>query len=209
MIADLAEGRDEVGLFTFDQDLHEEQSFTYHPTGIDRAVGSVEPFGTTSLCDAIAATARRFDARLFRSPRHRRLHRRPRHEQQADARGSVCARKLHRCCRVYRGDGVSNRLRATPRPRDQRRAASEGDLRDLAQWTGRGSAVVRLRLKARGCAPFRFSRRLRHQYLIAIEAADDSDWRPIDVRVRDRKLTVRARSGYFNREASPNGRSEK
>jgi hypothetical protein len=40
---------------------------------------------------------------------------------------------------------------------------------------------------------------LREQYLIAIESSTMDEWRPIDVRVRDRRLTVRARSGYFSR----------
>jgi len=43
---------------------------------------------------------------------------------------------------------------------------------------------------------------LRHQYLITIEPAADQEWRPLDIRVRDRKMTVRARSGYFGSRPS-------
>ena len=38
---------------------------------------------------------------------------------------------------------------------------------------------------------------LRHQYLIAFEPGSQPGWHPLEVRMRDRKLTVRARSGYF------------
>ena len=38
---------------------------------------------------------------------------------------------------------------------------------------------------------------LRHQYLLGIEAADDPQWRRIDVKVRRPASTVKARAGYF------------
>ena len=38
---------------------------------------------------------------------------------------------------------------------------------------------------------------LRHQYVLAIEAANSREWRRLDVRVKRRAATVRARSGYF------------
>ena len=37
---------------------------------------------------------------------------------------------------------------------------------------------------------------LRHQYLLAFEAAKAPGWYELDVRTRRRELTVRARSGY-------------
>jgi len=37
---------------------------------------------------------------------------------------------------------------------------------------------------------------LRHQYVIAFEASKDGGWRSLDVRARNKKLTVRARTGY-------------
>jgi len=38
---------------------------------------------------------------------------------------------------------------------------------------------------------------LRHQYVIAFEASNrDGGWRALEVRARDRGLTVRARAGY-------------
>ena len=43
---------------------------------------------------------------------------------------------------------------------------------------------------------------LRHQYVIAIESADRREWRRLDVRVRDERLRVAARGGYFGRETT-------
>jgi hypothetical protein len=37
---------------------------------------------------------------------------------------------------------------------------------------------------------------LRHQYLLAFEASGGAGWKRVEVRARDRDLTVRARSGY-------------
>ena len=38
---------------------------------------------------------------------------------------------------------------------------------------------------------------LRHPYLLGIEAADDPQWRRIDVKVRRPASVVKARAGYF------------
>jgi hypothetical protein len=40
---------------------------------------------------------------------------------------------------------------------------------------------------------------LRQQYVIGVDSASDGAWRRLEVTVRDRRLTVRARSGYFGR----------
>jgi hypothetical protein len=37
--------------------------------------------------------------------------------------------------------------------------------------------------------------------VIAVTSAADDNWRRLEVRVRDRKLVVRARSGYFGRDS--------
>lgn len=55
-------GRDEGALFTFDSALHERQAFTRDLDAVARAFPDVEPFGSTSLYDAIAATARCVEA---------------------------------------------------------------------------------------------------------------------------------------------------
>jgi hypothetical protein len=44
---------------------------------------------------------------------------------------------------------------------------------------------------------------LRHQYLIAFESSGKPGWHPLQVRARDKDLTVRARSGYFAGQSRP------
>jgi Ca-activated chloride channel homolog len=75
---------------------------------------------------------------------------------------------------------------------------SSVDLRELAVWTGGDLVWVTTETEA-VLRSQQILAELRHQYLIAIESARHGEWRPIDVRVRNRKMTVRARSGYFSR----------
>ena len=57
----LHEADDEAGLFTFDSGLHERQGFTADVAKLQAALSDFEPFGTTSLYDATASTATRWD----------------------------------------------------------------------------------------------------------------------------------------------------
>jgi hypothetical protein len=43
---------------------------------------------------------------------------------------------------------------------------------------------------------------LRHQYLLAFEAAKEAGWYELDVKTRRRELTVRARNGYLNSQST-------
>ena len=63
VLSQLHQGQDEVALFTFDASLHERQDFTRDLSTLHGALADFEPFGTTSLYDATAATARRLAAR--------------------------------------------------------------------------------------------------------------------------------------------------
>jgi hypothetical protein len=44
---------------------------------------------------------------------------------------------------------------------------------------------------------------LRHQYLIAFESSGNPGWHPLEVRARNKDLTVRARNGYFAGQSNP------
>src|SRR5258708_6999486 len=57
------EPRDEAAVFTFDTRLDEAVPFTAGLKALPESMTSIVPFGATSLLDAIAATARRVDAR--------------------------------------------------------------------------------------------------------------------------------------------------
>lgn len=199
LVDQLRDGRDEVALYTFDEALHEEQPFTLHPSAIGSALSGAEPFGTTSLYDAIAATAHRF-------------------EDRPAARRAI----------VVFTDGVDTSSTLTPSavsalassidvpvyvvvtvpPIDytqfvEKEAARpgrvEGDLRDLAAWTG-GDLLWATVPEDTVARAWQILTELRYQYLLAIESAGEPEWRPLDVRVRNRSLTVRTRSGYYSRD---------
>src|SRR3984893_6858512 len=55
----LRDGEDEVALFTFDSSLQERHGFTGDLASLKNELWNFEAFGTTSLYDATAATARR------------------------------------------------------------------------------------------------------------------------------------------------------
>jgi Ca-activated chloride channel homolog len=199
MIAELEEGRDEVGLFTFDRDLHEERPFTVNPADVGQAVTSVEPFGTTSLYDAIAATARRFDVRpaarraivVFTDGLDTSSKMTPPEVSALASSIDVPVYIVVTVSPIDHAQYVDRESSGVPQAR--------GDLRDLAQWTG-GDLLWATASENAGARAQQILSELRQQYLIAIEAAVESEWRPIDVRIRNRRLTVRARSGYFSRD---------
>jgi hypothetical protein len=70
------------------------------------------------------------------------------------------------------------------------------DLRDLAEWTGGQFAFASTFVETVAAASNLIDE-LRQQYVLAIEAANGSEWRRLDVRVRRPSTIVKARSGYF------------
>ena len=59
VVRQLRPGRDSAGLFTFDKRLHEVSPLSVDFTPFEAALETVVPFGSTSLRDAVAATAQR------------------------------------------------------------------------------------------------------------------------------------------------------
>jgi VWFA-related protein len=197
LLADLQEGRDEVGLFTFDSVLREDHPFTPFPKIIDAELSTVEPFGTTSLYDAIAETARRLDGR--QAPRRAIV-------VLTDGIDTSSALTPPEVSGLASSIDVPVYVVVTVPPIDQPEDSDSltkpsADLRDLAFWTG-GDLLWASTTQDGGLRARQIMLELRHQYLIAIESASAREWRPIDLRVRDPRLTVRARSGYFGQDGS-------
>ena len=198
LVAELQDGRDVAGLFAFDSDLHEQQPFTVHPTAL-AAVKNAQPFGTTSLYDAIAATARRFEGR----PTIRRAivvftDGLDTSSRLTASEVSGLASSIDVPVYVVMTVGSFDRTQQIDRESTDP-ARTTADLRDLADWTGGNLFWA----SEAGSDPAReIVAELRQQYLIAIESSQRREWRPLDVRVRDPHLTVRARGGYFSRDPS-------
>jgi VWFA-related protein len=191
---------DEAAIFAFDTGLDRVSGFTSDMSALRASLEKVSPpFGQTSLYDAIAETAR------------------------AVAIETSGAGPLQRSAIVVLTDGIDTRSRLTSEqvsavasgidipvyivavmspiddPRDDQRqpgvGLSSGALTNLARWTGgelfTASAPAHASIAAR-----QIVEELRHQYLLAFEASTRPGWRPLEVRARDRDLTVRARAGY-------------
>jgi VWFA-related protein len=190
--------KDEVGLFSFDSELRNEVDFTTDVAKVKAAVGALTAIGQTSLYDAIGKTA-----------------------------ASLGDRPSPRRAVVVITDGIDNNSKLTPEkvsgmasaidvpvyviavlsPLDhpgQDFAVVGADsspvatsLSNLAYWTGGTLFMVSAPAHASQAARDLITE-LRHQYLLAFEAAKNPGWYDLDVRTRRRELTVRARSGYFS-----------
>lgn len=194
---------DEAAVFAFDARLDELLPFTAGLQRLPQNLVSMEAYGKTSLHDAIAATAGRFDDR---GPRRRAV--------------------------VVLTDGNDNASRLTPSevsgiasaidvpvyivglvPGVDNPSFDDPDgsrvridrweaLANLARWTG-GNLFYASAPAARSLVARQLIDELRHQYVIAFEAGASPGWHPLIVRTRDRNHEVRARSGYFSGLSRP------
>jgi hypothetical protein len=80
--------------------------------------------------------------------------------------------------------------------------SEEGDLSDLARWTG-GQLFVTTSPSESSQAARQILSELRHQYLLAFEPGLEPGWHPVEVRVKDKRYVVRARSGYVAGRTRP------
>lgn len=196
MLTQLQDRRDEVALFTFDSALDVRQGFTKNVAALTGALDDLNSYGLTSLYDAAAAAAKHVAARSATNKAVIIL-----------TDGIDTASKLTpaEVSGIASSIDVPVFIVATVTPTDQqvmeerwRRSAEEQttDLRDLADWTG-GQLYFATSLDETSAAAVNLISELRQQYVLAIEAASTREWRRLDVRVKKKAATVRARSGYF------------
>jgi Ca-activated chloride channel homolog len=197
------DARDEAAVFTFDTRLDEVVGFTEHLATLPRAMGSVVPFGATSLHDAIAETARRAAAREGRrrgvvvltdgNDNASRL---------TPAQVSAIASEIDVPVYVFGIVPSIDNPSSDTATMSAERSALSGQLSDLSSWTG-GQVFVASTPGQRSLAARQIVDELRHQYLIAIEASDQPGWHPLVVRARQKDVVVRARSGYMAGQGHP------
>jgi Ca-activated chloride channel family protein len=187
---------DEVAVYAFDSGLREMQGFTTDLETIRRTYRSLDAYGTTALYDAIGTVASRLDER----PHRRRalvvvtdgLDTASR-RSAAEVAGVASASDVPVYV-VIVGPEAADEVREARTGFQAEAAGPFGHLGNLAYWTGgafyagRGPAAASVAARA-------ILAELRHQYLLAFESAGPG-WRPVDVRLRRRELTVRARSAY-------------
>ena len=197
VLSELRQGQDEMALFTFDSSLHERQDFTGDLATLSGALADFEPFGSTSLYDATAATARRLAARSGANKAILVL------TDGIDTSSTLTARDVSGLASsidvpvfiVGTVPSLDQRLMLEASGRSTPSGAA--DLRDLAEWTG-GQFVFASTFVETVLTASRLIDELRQQYVLAIEAANGREWRRLDVRVRRPKTNVKARSGYFS-----------
>jgi Ca-activated chloride channel family protein len=190
--------QDEIGLFSFDAELRREVDFTTDVAKVKQAAQGLTAVGQTSLYDAISKTA----ATLGNRPS-------PRRAVVVITDGIDTSSKLTpaQVSGMASAIDVPVYVVAVLSPldhpgtdyavvgADQSPVATH--LSNLSYWTGGTLFMVSAPAHASQAARDLITE-LRHQYLIAFEAAREPGWYDLDVRTRRRELTVRARSGYFS-----------
>jgi VWFA-related protein len=194
MLGQLRPGRDEAAVYTFDSRLHERVGFTGELGLLSTALADFRPFGATSLYDATADTARRLADRP--SNRHAIV-------VLTDGLDTSSTLSAAEVSGLASSIDVPVYVVATVPPIDRRgildparSAGAAADLRDLADWTG-GRFVFATTLTESVLVATSILDELRQQYVLAIEAAPEREWRRLDIRLKGSSATVKARSGYF------------
>src|SRR6478752_830143 len=198
LLSSLEDGRDEAGLFAFDSRLHEVAPFSVDTRALKGALGEVDPFGATSLHDAISAAAERVATR----PNARRAvvvltdfvdtasRLTP---AQVSAKAAAIDVPVYIIAVVLPIDDPGSD-RATPGAKKQA-PASIGTIEDLSRWTGGA-----LYYSSNSASAFQAARavveELRHLYLIAFEPGAEPGWHPIEIRTSQKDFVVRTRGGY-------------
>jgi Ca-activated chloride channel family protein len=198
LLNQLQEGRDEAGLFAFDSRLREVAPFSVDTRALKGALGEVDPFGATSLHDAISAAAERVASRPF--PRRAVVvltdgidTASTMSPAQVSAKAASIDVPVYIIATVLPIDDPSHD-RATP---GSKRVAptSIGTIEDLARWTGGA-----LHYSSTPGTAYQAARavvdELRHLYLIAFAPGAEPGWHPIEIRTSDKDFVVRTRGGY-------------
>ena len=188
----LSDGSDEAAVYSFDMNLQSLQPFTADAGAIETAIARVEPYGQTSLYDAVAETAQGV-ANTPAGDRHRRAV-----VVFTDGLDTSSLLKPEQVSAIASGIDVPVYVVAVlnqgERDREDARA-EENPLRSLARWTG-GDLFITSAPAHESIAARQIVDELRHQYVLAFPASAERGWRPLDVKTKDRDLIVRARSGY-------------
>jgi VWFA-related protein len=196
VLVQLTSGRDEAAVYTFDSALHERIGFTNDIQKLKTALADFQPFGATSLYDATAETARQVTAR---TAAHRAI---VILTDGIDTSSSLTAAAVSGLASAI---DVPVYVVATVAALDQKQMleavdrpvpSGAADLRHLAEWTG-GRLVFATTFTESITLATSIVQELRQQYVLAIEAAPEREWRRLEVRVRNPSAIVKSRSGYF------------
>jgi VWFA-related protein len=188
----LGDAADEAAVFSFDMNLQSLQPFTINAGAIEQALSRVQPYGQTSLYDAIAETAKSV-AETHPGDRHRRAV-----VVFTDGLDTSSLLKPEEVSAIASSIDVPVYVMTLVSQVDRDRqnlGEIESPLLSLAQWTG-GDLFVTSAPAHESVAARQIVDELRHQYVLAFTASPRVGWHALRVQAKDRNLTVRARSGY-------------
>jgi VWFA-related protein len=190
--------QDEAALFTFDSKLQEVVSFTKDVDRIRRVSLEGRPWGMTSLYDAVAAAAQTVGER---ANRHRAL------LVITDGVDTGSRMSAPEVSGIASSINVPVYLLTVVSPLDHPggeyavlaadgAATDTATLSDLARWTGGNMKVASAPAHTLEAIRDLFAE-LRYHYVITFEPEARPGWHPLEVRTRNKNLTVHARSGYI------------
>jgi Ca-activated chloride channel family protein len=191
--------QDEASLFTFDTELQEVRPFTTDLERITSVSLEGQPWGMTSLYDAIGTMAEKV---AERKNRHRALlvitdgvdtgsRMTPPQVSYAASTIDVPVYLLVVSNPVDNPGHKLAVLAAAGQTQD-----NTATLADLARWTG-GEMAIASDLQDTVNALRALLGHVRHQYLLSFEPGTRPGWHPPEIRIRKKNLTVHTRSGYL------------
>ncbi|HEX2462253.1 MAG TPA: VWA domain-containing protein, partial [Vicinamibacterales bacterium] len=195
----LKAGRDEAALFTFDATLREVVPFTREVDRVRNVNLEGRPWGMTSLYDAVGAAAKTVAAR---TNRHRAL------LVVTDGIDTGSKLTASEVSGIASSIDVPVYLLTVVSPLDHPggelsvvaadgASTSTATLADLARWTGGSMRVISMPEHVDAGVADMFEE-LRYQYLITFEPDPSPGWHPLEIRTRNKNLTVLARGGYMS-----------
>jgi Ca-activated chloride channel homolog len=203
LLSSLRSGIDEAAIYAFDSRLHVVQPFTTKIDELKGRLSNVEPWGVTSLHDAIAAAA---ESVSVHAGKRRAL------VVMTDGIDTSSRMGPAEVARIASAIDVPVYVMAIVSPIDLQDADGHREVRedaprastlsDLARWTG-GQLFSNTASAHSSIVARRIVDELRNQYLIAFEPGGAPGWHPLEVRVRDKDHSVQARSGYMAGQSRP------
>lgn len=192
ILSSLNPSRDDAALYSFDTRLLSVQEFTHDLKTVTNRLSVVDAWGSTSLYDAIAGTAAIVSKRT------------------ANRRALIVLTDGADTASAYPPDQVSAIASSLDVPvyvfvmntmtREGEKVPFEAERRsqlaNLARATG-GDFFVAYDTASTTSAINQLVEELRHQYVLAFEAAGEQGWRNVQVRTRKKGLTVRTRGWYL------------
>jgi VWFA-related protein len=186
-------------LFTFDATLREVVPFTRDVDLVRRVNLEGRPWGMTSLYDAVGAAAKNVAAR---GNRHRAL------LVVTDGVDTGSKLTASEVSGIASSIDVPVYLLTVVSPLDHPggelsvvaadgASTSTATLADLARWTGGSMRVISMPEHVDAGVADMFEE-LRYQYLITFEPDPSPGWHPLEIRTRNKNLTVLARGGYMS-----------